>query len=274
MMTKKTNVYVITGGAGGMGQAVARRLGKQGTMLLTDIDSSRLEQVAAQLRSEGLRIEAQAGDIADDRSVRSLAQAAASHGRLAGLVHTAGISTSVTDWKRIFKVDLVGTALLLKEFLPLAEHGIAAVCVASMSGHLVKPKPELEAILSDPLNPGFFESLQAFPGTNNHFYAYALAKRGVILLCEVLAPAWGERGARLVSISPGIIETPMSKQEFEIHPTMKDMVAMTPLKRTGQPEEIAAAAEFLLSDNASFITGTDLRVDGGCTPTYQRPKKT
>jgi len=269
-MHHKSDVYVITGGAGGMGKATARRLGKWGTVLLSDVDSARLEQTAEQLRSENLRIETQVSDVSDEESVRSLAKTAISLGRLGGLVHTAGLSPTMADWKRIFEVDLIGTAFLLDGFLPLAEPGTAAVCVASNSGYMVKPDPALEAILSEPLNPDFLKRIKPFLDTGNPTDAYKLAKRGVMLLCEMLAPAWGKRGARIVSISPGIIDTPMSKQEFESQPRMKNMVELTPLKRIGKPDEIAAVVEFLLSDGASFITGTDLRIDGGVIPAFLR----
>ena len=95
--------------------------------------------------------------------------------------------------------------------------------------------------------------------------AYSLAKYGVIRLCQREASAWGARGARIVSLSPGIIQTPMGQQEFDQQPMMATLVAQTPLKRMGQPEEIAAAAAFLLSADASFITGCDMLVDGGVT---------
>ena len=101
-------------------------------------------------------------------------------------------------------------------------------------------------------------------------HAYALSKRGVMLLCELMSPAWGEHGARIVSISPGIIDTPQSRLEFESSPFIKRMVELTPLKRIGKPEEIAATFDFLLSEDASFITGVDIRVDGGVVPFLTR----
>jgi len=248
-----------------MGEAIARRLGKHGIMLLTDVDSSPLEKVAAALRSEGMRVEIQVGDITNEQSVTSLAQAAASHGRLAGLAHTAGLApTQVTEWKRVFEVDLIGTALLLHEFLPHADHGTAAVCIASSSGHFVSPNTDLEAVLAEPLRKDFFERIKPFLKQEGSVdEAYAMAKRGVIVLCQAMASSWGERGARIISLSPGLIDTPAGRQEFERHPSTKAYVERSPLKRTGKPEEIATAVEFLLSDKASFITGTDLLVDGG-----------
>lgn len=273
-MQPKPDVYVITGGAGGMGTAIARRLGKRGMLLLSDVNSSALDQVSSQLRSEGMRIETQVGDISDRESVQSLTKVAASLGRMAGLVHTAGLSPSMGDWKRIFEVNLIGTALLLEEFLPLAEQGTVAVCVSSNSGHYVTPEPALVAILSEPLNPDFLERIKPFLGEDASAHAYMISKRGVIVLCEKAASAWGERGARVVSVSPGTIDTSMAKLEFKGkgQSLMQDMVRLTPLKRIGKPEEIASTVEFLLSDGASYITGTDIRVDGGVTPVFLSPE--
>lgn len=274
MTNKRPVVYVITGGGGGIGIATARRLGRRGILLLTDIDSSHMEQVAAELRSEGVRVETQVSDIANEESVRLLVNTTTSLGRLAGLVHTAGISPSMANWKRIFEVNLIGTALLLKGFLPLAEQGTVAICVASSSGYHVTPEPAIEAMLSEPLVPEFIGRIEPFLDSGNpEGSAYSLSKRGIMLLCEVMSPAWGERGARIVSVSPGIIDTPQSRLEFESHPSMKNMVELTPLKRIGKPEEMAATFDFLLSEDASFITGVDIRVDGGMIPFVTRLRR-
>lgn len=272
MADKKSNVnvYVVTGGGGGMGVACAKRLGKQSVVLLADIDPARMEKAAAQLRSEGLRIEMQVCDMTSKEAIQRLAKAATSLGHLAGIVHTAGLSASMADWKRIIEVDLVGTALLLDAFLPLARRGTAAVCIASISGYLSlkNSDPAVEPILSNPLAPELIRLLEPFvrngqPTPSNE--AYGLAKRGVILLCEKLAPAWAARGARIVSISPGAIDTPMLQAESD-RADVKGLVDTIPLKRVGTPEDIAAVVEFLLSEGASYITGTDLRVDGGTIP--------
>ncbi len=256
-----------------MGIAAAKRLSKKGILLLTDIVSDGMERVAAELGSQGVTVETAISDVTDKGSIQSLADTVSSLGRLAGLVHTAGISPTMSNWKKMFEVDLIGTALLLEGFLPLAEDGTAAVCVASMSAHMVPADPEVDLILSDPMSPDLLEKMEPhLPAENTAGYAYALAKRGVILLCKNMAPAWGARGARVVSISPGIIDTPMGRKELEENAMMKYLLEQSPLKRMGKPEDIASAVAFLLSENASFMTGTDMLVDGGVVAAIMRAK--
>lgn len=263
-----TPVYVITGGAGGMGIACARTLGRRGRLLLSDVAGDRLAEVAAGLSRQGMEVATQVADISDPAAVRALAEKAASLGPLAALIHTAGLSPTMADWKRIMRVDLMGTALLLDAFLPLARRGSVAVCISSIAGHLQPPPPpDLQSILDAPLEEGFLDRvgavLEGAQGAES--LAYGLAKMGVNRLCERQVSAWGRRGARLVSLSPGIIRTPMSETEFEVQPQMHAMVDLTPLGRIGEPAEIASAVAFLCSEEASFITGCDLRVDGGVT---------
>lgn len=268
-------VLVITGAAGGMGRACARRLGTQGALLLTDVATGPLEESAQPLREEGLRVETLVCDVSDEASVRELAERARSLGPLRGIVHTAGISPTMASWQRIIDVDLVGTARLLQAFLPLAQPDTAVVCISSMAGHLAgmplaASVPGLHPMLDAPLHPDLLARLEpvvhAAPSDEARAgMAYGLAKYGVIRLCQHEATAWGARGARLVSLSPGIIRTPMGQQEFDRQPMMAVMVERTPLKRMGTPEEIATAVDFLLSPAASFITGCDLLVDGGVT---------
>ena len=253
-----------------MGRACARRLGAQGVQLLTDVAAEPLEEAARELREEGLRVETQLCDVSDEASVRKLAERAQSLGPLRGIAHTAGISPTMASWRRIVEVDLVGTARLLRAFLPLAQRGTAAVCIASTAGHLAgTPLAAQVTALDDPLHEDLIGRLapviHAAPDEVRAGIGYALAKYGVIRLCQREATAWGAVGARLVSLSPGIIRTPMGEQEFARQPMMATMVERTPLRRMGTPEEIAAAVDFLLGPAASFITGCDLLVDGGVT---------
>ena len=164
-------------------------------------------------------------------------------------------------------MNLVGTELLLDAFQPLATAGSVAVCIASQAGHfgMTGATPEICALLDEPLARDLADRLEAAGVTLDPGTGYAMSKLGVIRAAVRLAPAWGARGARIVSLSPGIIETKMGTQEYEAQPVMATMVERTPLGRMGAAAEIASVVEFLCSDAASFITGTDLLVDGGST---------
>jgi len=256
---------VVITGAGGMGTAIARRLGPGRRVLLADISETTLERVSTQLRDEGHDVATQRVDIADEGSVRALAETARTIGRFRFLVHTAGLSPVQAPPERIVQVDVVGTALVLDAFLPLAEAGSVAVCIASMAAAMAQLPPEVEQLLATVparqlAHLPVFDPQQLRPEA-----AYAIAKRANQLRVAAAALAWGERGARVVSISPGIIATPMAQQELASPhgETMRAMIASSPVRRIGTPDDIAALVEFLVSPAASFITGSDILIDGG-----------
>ena len=135
--------------------------------------------------------------------------------------------------------------------------------IASMMGHTAPKTEEVNKILSNPLEAGNLEDFKKIVGDDSNI-AYNYSKRGVILLCQNASVKWGEKGARIISVSPGIIMTPMAEEAARKYPErMQHLESITPLKRTGKPEDIANVVKFLVSDEASFVTGTDLLVDGG-----------
>ncbi|AWE07114.1 short-chain dehydrogenase [Lysinibacillus sp. 2017] len=268
-----SKVYVITGGTGGMGKATALRLGKKGALLLADMSEERLAATAAELKEAGIQtVEYMTADISNREAVKALAEKAASMGELAGLVHTAGLSPTMADWKKIMEVNAVGTAYILDEFLKIAGPETAAVCMSSMSAHMVPAPPELREMLKNPLAEGFMEKMEvATKGSTAASYPFS--KISVIEMVKDLAWAWGEKGARLTSISPGTIDTQMGRAEKQQSQQMAVLLAHTPLRREGDADEIAKVVEFLLSDAASYVTGTDILVDGGTIANMARMRQ-
>ena len=280
--TSQKSLAVITGANGGIGRAVARRLGARYRLVLADRDESVVARLREGLVEEGYDVAlALTTDVASERSVARLATATGEAGTFGTLVHTAGLSPALADWESIVKVNLVGTTYLLDTFIPLAVPGSSAVCIGSTAAHTFPAWAAVDALLDDPTAEDLIpklESLLRELDTNKTAYsfavrAYGASKRGTVRLVERSAGQWAERGARIVSVSPGSIVTPMGRKEIQVNPLAAAAADITPLRRFGMPVDIAAAIDFLVSDSASYITGCDLRVDGGIVAAKLHPAR-
>ena len=250
---------IVIGAGSGIGEAIARRLTSDSDrLLLADVDVSAAERVAGEL---GREVQVFRCDITSRDDLGAVADAA---GPVSRLVLTAGLSPTMAPGRRVMEVDLVGTALAVDAFAARMGPGSAALVLSSMAGHFVPAMPEIDAVLDQPLAPTLCDDLAALGvDVDEAGTAYGYAKRGVLRLVRREAAAWGGRGARLLSLSPGIIDTPMGRQENEAQPVMAQMVDGSPLGRAIDADEVASVATFLVSSAASAMTGTDVLVDGG-----------
>ncbi|MGN0119300.1 MAG: SDR family oxidoreductase, partial [Streptomyces albidoflavus] len=218
------------------------------------------------LRGQGHEVVTQAVDVSSASSVAALAEAAAGLGPVTQVVHTAGLSPVQASPAAVLRVDLLGTALVVEEFGRVVAPGGAGVVIASMAGHMLRTplSPEQESALAHTPAHELLDLPFADPEALGQG-AYGLAKFGNRLRVQAASATWGARGARINSVSPGVIATPMGQQELDgvSGRTMRAMVAASGTGRLGTPEDIADAAAFLLGPGASFITGNDLLVDGG-----------
>jgi NAD(P)-dependent dehydrogenase (short-subunit alcohol dehydrogenase family) len=243
-------------------------------VLITDIDAGRLAVTAAEVeRSTDAKVHSFVGDIGAPAFATELAAQADALGELHSVVQTAGLSPSMAAWRDILNIDLVAVARVLDAFHSLVVPGSVAVCVSSISGHMGDFDTAMDAVLDTPLAADFVERFHALAGEDPDAGAtYRLAKHGVLRLCELAAVTWGSAGGRVVSVSPGLIDTEMGRLELQHHEIKKWMAKITPVGTRvndadtvlpGRIDDIAEAVAFVCSPRASFISGCDLRVDGG-----------
>ena len=252
-------------GTRGFGLPCARRLGCGRRLLLGDVSPQILETTSGMLRQEGYDVTSCPIDVSDRDSVRAFAAQVAPLGRLKTLVLTAGLSPHMAPAERILAVNMLGTIEVMDTFLPLAEAGTVAVIIASSAAYMAPVPREVEHDLAVAAPEKLLACVRGVTGSDTGLGAYWLAKRSNQLRVQAQAPIWGRRGARIVTVSPGLISTAMVDFERKAGSPIDHAVANTPAGRIGVPDDIAAAVEWLASPAASYITGTDLLVDGGMT---------
>ncbi len=264
--TAARDVLVITG-TGGMGIAIARRIGAGRRIVLADVSELSLSAVAATLRGEGHDVLEVVTDVSDQTSVEALAAAADAAGSIRAVVHTAGVSPVQAGPELIVRVDVMGTAYVLDAFEPYLQPNTAGVVIASMAGTMTALAPEVEHALATTPTAMLGGLAILDPSTLDPNSAYGIAKRANQVRVQAASVTWGRKGARITSISPGIISTPMGQQELggPSGDIMRHMTSISAVGRLGTPDDIAATVEFLISPAASFISGIDLVVDGGVT---------
>ena len=269
-MTKEVLVVV---GAGFIGQAIARRVGAGKHLVVANLTQAHSEEAANVLANAGFEVTPLAVDISSRASVQALVEAATRIGPVTGLVHAAGVSPSQAPVATILQVDLYGTALLLELFGAVIAPGGAGVVISSQSGHrLGALSAEQDRALA--LTPT--EELLALPllqpsQVRDTLHAYQLSKRGNALRVMAEAVRWGQRGARINTLSPGIIITPLARDELSGPRGVgyRRMIEACAVGRAGTPDEVANVAALLMGPDGSFITGSDFLMDGGVTAAYR-----
>jgi NAD(P)-dependent dehydrogenase (short-subunit alcohol dehydrogenase family) len=266
-----TNVTVVIG-AGSIGQAIVRRVSAGKHVLLADIRRENAHAAAQTLSDAGFTVTTATVDVSSRPSVHALVEAATALGEVSGVIHAAGVSPSQAPPSTILKVDLYGTALVLEEFGNVIAGGGAGVVIASQSGHRLPP---LSVEQNAALGTTPVEELLALPmlqpdQVRDSLHAYQLSKRGNSLRVMAEAVRWGKRGARVNTISPGIIITPLANDELKgpRGPGYRRMIEISAAGRAGTPDEVGTVGALLMGPDGAFITGSDFLMDGGVTAAY------
>jgi NAD(P)-dependent dehydrogenase (short-subunit alcohol dehydrogenase family) len=266
-----TGVIVVIG-AGSIGQAIARRVSAGKHVLLADLRQDNVDVAAKVLSDAGFEVSTTIVDVSSRKSVHALVESSTAIGTITGVIHAAGVSPTQASPATILKVDLYGTALVLEEFGNVIAHGGAGVVIASQSGHrLAALTPEQNKALATTSADELLSLPMLQPEhVTDPLYAYQLSKRGNSLRVMAEAVRWGKRGARVNTISPGIIFTPLAKDELTgpRGAGYRRMIELSAAGRGGTPDEVGAVGALLMGPDGGFITGSDFLMDGGVTAAY------
>ena len=263
---------IVVIGAGSIGQAIVRRVGAGKLILLADLRQENADAAAQTLSDAGFNVTTAVVDVSSRPSVHTLVEVATQLGEVFGLIHAAGASPSQASPETILKVDLYGTALVLEEFGNVITHGGAGVVIASQSGHRLPPLSveQNSALATTPVDELLSLPMVQPDQVKDSLHAYQISKRGNSLRVMAEAVRWGKRGARINTISPGIIITPLANDELKgpRGPGYRRMLEISAAGRAGTPDEVGTVGALLMGAEGAFITGSDFLMDGGVTASY------
>ena len=263
---------VVVIGAGSIGQAIARRVSAGKKVVLADLNQANADAAAEVMSNAGFDVSTMTVDVSSRQSIRGLVEAATGFGDVTGVIHAAGVSPSQASPATILAVDLYGTAVLLEEFGSVIVRGGAGVVIASQSGHRLGAltAEENKALAMTPADELLALPMLQPDQVTDSLHAYQLAKRGNSLRVMAEAVRWGKRGARINTISPGIIFTPLAKDELTgpRGEGYRRMIELSPAGRGGTPDEVGTVGALLMGQDGAFITGSDFLMDGGVTASY------
>lgn len=266
-----SNVVTVIG-AGSIGQAIARRISAGKKVLLADLSQENADAAALVLGNAGFDVSTATVDVSSRASVHALVQAVTALGTVTGVIHAAGVSPSQASPSTILAVDLYGTALVLEEFGNVIASGGAGVVVASQSGHRLGALTVEEdtALATTPTEELLSLPMLQLGQIKDSLHAYQISKRGNALRVKAEAVRWGKRGARINTISPGIIITPLARDELTglRGEGYRRMIELCPVGRAGTPDEVGNVGALLMGPEGAFITGSDFLMDGGVTASY------
>lgn len=263
---------ILWTGAGQIGMAIARRVGFGKKIIVGDKNIENAKEISKIMSDTGFDIEAIECDISSRESVLNLIKVGQKYGEVSTLINSAGVSPSQAPVEVILKVDLYGTAVLLEETGKVIKNGGRGITISSQSGHRMPAlTPEIdEQLATTPTEELLKLDVLQPKNIKDTLHAYQMAKRCNVKRVMAEAVKWGKRNARINSISPGIIVTPLAIDEFNgpRGDFYKNMFAKCPAGRPGTADEVANIAEILLSEKADFISGSDFLIDGGATAAY------
>jgi NAD(P)-dependent dehydrogenase (short-subunit alcohol dehydrogenase family) len=264
---------IVVIGPGSIGQAIARRVSAGKYVLLADLRPENADAAAEVLSDAGFDVNTSSLDVSSRDSVHALVQTATALGHVSGVIHAAGVSPSQASPQTILSVDLYGTALVLEEFGNVIAQGGSGVVIASQSVHRLGALTAEEdaALATTPADELLTLPMLQPDRVKDSLHAYQLSKRGNSLRVMAEAVRWGKRGARVNTISPGIIITPLAKDELTgpRGEGYRRMIELCPAGRAGTPDEVGTVGALLMGPEGGFITGSDFLMDGGVTAAYR-----